>query len=133
MPHHCPRCGRPEGPPPPHHGQHGCCNHGSKFSDGILFGALIGVALGLLYAPTAGKETREKLKKETDKLKEKAEPVIQDAKDKVGPMLAQAQEKAGPIIDRVKEKVVETLDDLDEMNRKRVKDKDKKSFFRGIN
>ena len=34
----------------------------SHFFEGFLFGAVVGVLGGLLFAPTAGEETRKKLK-----------------------------------------------------------------------
>jgi gas vesicle protein len=39
----------------------------------FLVGGLIGVAIGLLYAPRPGAETREKLKETMDELKDKYE------------------------------------------------------------
>jgi len=48
-------------------------NNGGKFGTGAVFGALIGAALGLLYAPKSGEETRKKLKVEAEKIKQKPE------------------------------------------------------------
>ena len=60
----------------------------------FLLGGIVGAAIGILYAPRSGKETREKLHGLTDDLsdkikdigdevKERAEHVISDAKDKI--------------------------------------------------
>jgi gas vesicle protein len=42
------------------------------FFAGIIVGAMIGVALGFLFAPRAGEETREVLHKKASEAKEKA-------------------------------------------------------------
>ena len=42
------------------------------FVKGILFGGLIGAAIGILYAPKSGKETREQIAKKSDELLTKA-------------------------------------------------------------
>jgi gas vesicle protein len=45
---------------------------GSSFAIGFLIGAVVGVAVGFLYAPKAGKETRALLKQKAEEVKEKA-------------------------------------------------------------
>jgi gas vesicle protein len=45
---------------------------GGDFMAGILVGVLIGGALGLLFAPEAGEETRELVAEKARKLKEAA-------------------------------------------------------------
>ena len=45
---------------------------GSSFAIGFLIGAVVGVAVGFLYAPKAGKETRAMLKQKAGEVKEKA-------------------------------------------------------------
>jgi gas vesicle protein len=39
---------------------------------GMVFGGLIGVVLGILYAPKSGHETREDIRKSAEELYEKA-------------------------------------------------------------
>ena len=48
---------------------------GSSFAIGFLIGAIVGVAVGFLYAPKAGKETRAMLKEKAGEVKEKASEV----------------------------------------------------------
>jgi gas vesicle protein len=47
-----------------------------SFVSGLLVGALVGVALGLLFAPQSGKETRELVKAKAITAKEKASEMI---------------------------------------------------------
>jgi gas vesicle protein len=54
-------------------------NTGNFFS-GLLVGALIGLAVGFLYAPQSGEETREQLVEKAKKAKEKAEELAQKVK-----------------------------------------------------
>ena len=49
---------------------------GSSFIIGFILGAIAGVAVGFLYAPKAGKETRALLKEKAGELKERASEVF---------------------------------------------------------
>ena len=48
------------------------------FLGGVILGALVGAATGLLLAPTSGEETRKKIKK----MAKINEEIVQDAKEK---------------------------------------------------
>ena len=96
------------------------------FIKGLLVGGLIGAAIGILYAPKSGKETREDLSRKAEELIVKAkeeyefalekskkayESAVQrlrllesSAKEKVGEMEA----KVGDLTERGKETVLET-------------------------
>lgn len=54
---------------------------GLSFSTGFIFGAVVGVAIGFLYAPKPGKETRELLKEKAEKAREKASEVAEKTKE----------------------------------------------------
>jgi gas vesicle protein len=57
---------------------------GNSFFMGFILGAIAGVAIGFLYAPKAGKETRAVLKEKAGQLKEKATEVITRATKEPG-------------------------------------------------
>ncbi len=60
----------------------GCSNEGMGrgLMMGIVIGALAGLAVGFLYAPRSGRETREMIKDRADEVKKKAADVIQTVK-----------------------------------------------------
>lgn len=66
----------------------------SSFGIGLLMGAVIGLAIGFLYAPRRGAETRELIKEKAEDVKEKAEKIVEKAKEKTGEIVAKAKEKA---------------------------------------
>jgi gas vesicle protein len=51
----------------------------SSFLIGLIIGAIAGLAVGFLYAPKAGKETRAILKEKAGQLKDKAGELISRA------------------------------------------------------
>jgi len=55
----------------------------SHFALGFLLGAVAGLAIGFLYAPKSGRETREMLKEKGGEVKEKAKEIAAKAKEKV--------------------------------------------------
>ena len=56
---------------------------GTGFGIGFVAGAVIGLAIGMLYAPRAGRETREILKEKAVDLAEKVKEGASEAKKKV--------------------------------------------------
>jgi gas vesicle protein len=50
-----------------------------SFAIGFLIGAIAGVAIGFLYAPKSGRETRALLKEKAEDFREKAEEVAEKA------------------------------------------------------
>ncbi len=73
---------------------------GSSFAIGFLIGAITGVAIGFLYAPKAGKETRVLLREKAGEIKEKAGEV----KEKAGEVTEKAKEAALEAGKRVRSK-----------------------------
>jgi gas vesicle protein len=60
-----------------------------SFAIGFILGAIAGVAIGFLYAPKAGRETRALLKEKAGEIREKAS----EMKEKAKGMAAEAGER----------------------------------------
>ena len=72
-----------------------------KFALGALFGAIAGLAAGVLTAPKSGKETRAELKVKAEELKtdvsKKAEYVASEAVEIAGNVKEKAQDVANDV------------------------------------
>ncbi len=55
----------------------------SKFFTGIVIGAIVGAAAGILLAPESGEETRKKIADKTSGLKEELDSKFQDISEKI--------------------------------------------------
>jgi gas vesicle protein len=67
-----------------------------SFAIGFLLGAIAGVALGFLYAPKAGSETRAMLKERAEDVKEKAEEMTEKAREAATEASKRVKEKLTP-------------------------------------
>ncbi len=54
---------------------------GASFIIGFVLGAVAGAAIGFLYAPKPGRETRALIKEKAEKAKERADEVTEKAKE----------------------------------------------------
>jgi len=68
---------------------------GASFAIGFIFGAVVGVAIGFLYAPKAGKETRALLKEKAESAAEKAREAAEKAKEAAVRAEKRVEEKLG--------------------------------------
>jgi gas vesicle protein len=77
-------------------------DHNDHFFKGFILGGMIGAVLGILFAPKPGREMREELSDETEKLVNKLKTDIEKAKETF-------EEGKQKIIEKLnKEKLAET-------------------------
>jgi gas vesicle protein len=69
----------------------------------FLAGLGVGALVGVLYAPKAGKETREDIVASALDAKDRAAVLAQQAKDRAADLAAQGKEQVGQYVDRGKE------------------------------
>jgi gas vesicle protein len=69
----------------------------------FLAGLGLGALAGVLYAPKAGKETREDLKASALDAKDRAAVLAQQAQEKAAELAAQGKQQVGEYVDRGKE------------------------------
>ncbi len=83
-----------------------CENGSSKLLTGLIIGAAAGSVIGILMAPRAGRETREKLKNEAEKLKEELKNCSNDLKVKTTKFKNDFEEK----LEKIKSKLKSDID-----------------------
>lgn len=110
-------------------------NSNQAFVNGALIGGLVGAAIGFLYAPQSGTETRKKLKESAEAFKVKAEPYLDTIQDnfqeKVIPMLKEVQTASEPVRKELMEKIGQLVEEVEEKIVEEKKDA-KKKFFSGL-
>ena len=75
---------------------------GGGLLTGLLVGGVIGVGLGLLYAPRPGRETREMIRQRAENVKSRAEELGDDLKEKTGEIRSMVRERVHDISHAVK-------------------------------
>ena len=68
---------------------------GFSFTVGFILGAVAGVAIGFLYAPKPGKETRALLKEKAEEAREKVTEVAEKAKEEAAEARKRVEDKIG--------------------------------------
>ncbi len=74
---------------------------------GFFVGSVVGLALGVLYAPRPGRETRQKVIERGHEAKETAEKIIHEAQEKAESIIGQARSKAETLLHHKREKATE--------------------------
>ncbi len=83
-------------------------NSTGSFIVGLLSGAALGAAIGILFAPDKGEATRDRLTKRAEDMKEDFDDRFDDLKDYVNETLGDMKEKLADVKEKVsdvKEKV----------------------------
>lgn len=80
----------------------------------ILFGATIGVFIGILFAPKSGKETRNQINSKAEAVKEGINYKTYELKEKVVEKAEKVQDDIAEIKEELKEKVLETAERVQE-------------------
>ncbi len=84
-----------------------------RFSS-FIWGGLVGLAVGILYAPRSGEETREELKKRADEYFEQGMHEFDDQKERVVEVVESGRKTAQEKGKELKTKVQETRERLKE-------------------
>jgi gas vesicle protein len=79
------------------------CGCGSYGFGWFLAGLGIGAVIGVLYAPKAGKETREDLLNGAREARDKAADLVEQGKQKASEMVEEGKQKAKESIDKGRE------------------------------
>jgi gas vesicle protein len=78
----------------------------------LLTGAALGATFGLLYAPQSGKETREQLKEEAGKAKDKIGQQYADLSEQVSDYATSAKSKFEKRVNKLFSKANDEADDI---------------------
>jgi gas vesicle protein len=90
-------------------------NQIESFMKGILVGGVIGAAIGILYAPKSGRETREDINRKAEKVLKKAKEEYESALRKSNKAYEAAVKQLKHVESETKERMGEMEDKLNEL------------------
>lgn len=92
-------------------------NNGSSglapFFWGALAGGIVGAALGLLYAPAAGEDTRREVGDKVDDITDTINRILHSARNSADKMLNEGRVRADEMIGKTRERVDDLMEDAD--------------------
>jgi gas vesicle protein len=77
---------------------------------GFFWGLVAGAAIGLLYAPKRGEETRTQLQQQFSSLQQQAQTRVNDLKEKSTPIINQARQTVNTTLNRTQSSANAALD-----------------------
>jgi gas vesicle protein len=89
-------------------------NRNSNFGPfllGALAGGIVGAAIGLLYAPAAGDETRREMSEKVDDITDTINRILHNAKSSADKMLNEGRARSEDLIGRTRERAEDLMDD----------------------
>jgi gas vesicle protein len=85
------------------------------FIYGFLAGGIIGAVVALLYAPKTGKEMRDSIKKNAEKVMGEADDYIELAKNSVSEVINEAKKKSEDLVTHAKEQAKNLIAESEEL------------------
>jgi gas vesicle protein len=90
-------------------------NSGKSLLVGLFLGGAIGAALGILFAPKAGRELRQDIKNKSDEYIDETEKYIADARTKAKDLINEGKKRSEKLISDAKTKSDELMKDAEKV------------------
>jgi gas vesicle protein len=85
----------------------------APFLWGALAGGILGAAVGLLYAPAPGDETRREVGEKVDDITDTINRILHSARSSADKMLNEGRVRADEMVGRTRERVDDLMEDAD--------------------
>lgn len=89
-----------------------------KFLAGLIAGGLLGAIAGILFAPSSGKETRDRIVEKSQSTKAKLEESMSDIQSKANNIMDDIQKKGDELLGKVQSVVNCSKKEISEMKEK---------------